>query len=124
MLYQTLNQPYLLLIYLTVGFCCGFIFDVGNFIKFLCANKKFSNFILDIVQTSICLILSYKTNLKINYGEIRLIYVILIILAFLCQRLIIGKIVAKFYFKCYNTFERVKKKIWRKTKDDQTNKTN
>ena len=118
MLYETLNQPYLFLIFLLVGFFCGFIFDLGNLLKYLCNNKKIANTIIDFFQTSLMLIIVFFVNLKVNYGLFRLYPYIIVITFFCLQRLFIGKMVAKFYMLCYTSFI---KNIQKKHRDE-TNK--
>ena len=108
MLYETLQQPKLLLIFFIIGIICAFVFDIGNFLKFLFSNKKISHIIIDFIQTSLVLVIMFLTNLKFNYGLIRLFPVIIFILSFSVYRFTIGKFVAKIYSICYNIFEKVK----------------
>lgn len=122
MLYETLLQPKLMVIFLILGFVCGFVFDVGNFIKFLFANKKVSNFLLDFLQTSLCLFLLFLVNLKVNFGQIRLFPAVLVLICFTIHRLTLGKIIAKLYISCYNKLQKLISLPWRKNKDAKTNK--
>ena len=124
MLYETLSQPMLLLVFSLVGFCSGFIFDLGNFIKFLFANKKIACVLLDIIQTAIILFLLFLTNITYNYGLIRLFPVFIFITCFALERFTVGKIVAKFYLWCYNKLNILNKRIWRKFKHGKANKVN
>lgn len=120
MLYATLNQPYLLLIFLLIGFASGLVFDIGNFIKFLCANKKIPSIILDVFETSICLVILFFSNLKYNLGQIRLFPLLVFFIFFSLERLTLGKMVAKIYLSCYNLFDKFKKRMFKKN----TNETN
>lgn len=122
MLYETLIQPRLLVIFLTLGFVFGLVFDVGNFIKFLFGNKKMSNFILDFLQTSLCLVMIFFVNLNCNFGQIRFFPVVLVLITFIIERLTLGKVVAKFYIFCYNKLNKLNNLIWRKSKNAKTNK--
>lgn len=124
MLYETLNQPKLLVIFLLVGFFCGIIFDLGNFVKFLFGNKKLPSFLLDFIQTSISLIIIFYVNLNYNYGQIRLFPFLVFLTTFSIERFTLAKIVAKFYLSCYNYIIKLNNKIWSKRKNDKTNKTN
>ena len=124
MLYETLSQPKLFFIFLILGILGGFVFDVGNYIKFLFNNKKISNTILDIIEISICLFLIFICNLKFNYGLIRLFPILIFTLSFSIERITLGKIIAKFYLSCYNMFNKINKRLWGKLKNDKTNKTN
>lgn len=122
MLYETLSQPKLLLFFLLTGFISGFIFDIGNFIKFLFSNKKISNIILDFIETFLVLFFIFNINLKINYGVIRFFPIFIITFIFWLERITIGKIVAKTYLKCYSLLIKFTKYIWRK--NDKTKKNN
>lgn len=122
MLNETLNQPYLLLTFLIVGLIGGLIFDIGNFIKFLCSNKKIPSVCIDIVQTSLCLTLILFTNLYFNYGLIRLFPIVCFLTSFSVERFTLGKLIAKIYNACYNGLTKLKEKIWRKVKNAKTNK--
>ena len=123
MLYETLNQPKLLIIFIIVGFGCGLVYDIGNFIKFLFNNKKIANVILDILETSVVLSVVFIVNLNFNYGQIRLFPILIFLIFFVIERYTIGKIIAKIYISCYNLLTKLNKKIWSKLKHDKTNKT-
>ena len=120
MLYETLNQPHILFILILAGFLSGIIFDVVNFIKFLCGNKKVVAIILDFLGTSLSLAILFFVNLNVNYGLIRLYPAIIFLLSFSIERFTLGKIVAKFYLSCYNTFIKFIDKL--KKKKNETNK--
>lgn len=122
MLYQTLFQPYLLIIYLLAGFGGGLVFDFGNFIKFLFANKKIPSIIIDFIQTIICIFLLFFVNLSFNYGIIRLFSVIIFLFAFSIERFSLGKIIAKFYLVCYTFINKILRKVANKFNRDKTNK--
>ncbi len=122
MLYETLNQSNLLLIFVLCGLVAGGIFDVANFVKFLFANKKIANIVLDFVATSLCVILVFVVNVCFNYGSVRL-FPFAVFFAFFClERFTLGKIIAKIYCVCYNHLTKLKKKIWRKIENAKTNK--
>lgn len=122
MLYETLSHPKLALIFLFLGLVGGLIFDIGNFIKFLFANKKLPCVILDIIQTSLCLFLIFIVNLKVNYGVVRLFPYILFLISFYLERISLGKIIAKIYLKCYNLLTKLNFKLWSKFKNGKNNK--
>jgi len=121
-LYETLNQPRLFVIFICFGIICGLIFDIGNFIKFLCANKKFACVFIDLIQTSLSLGIIFYVNLKYNYGLFRLYPYIIYGVAFAIERFTLGKVIAKIYLVCYNFFVKIKNKLWRKSKNAQTDK--
>lgn len=121
MLYQTLQQPRLLLYFLILGLVGGLIFDLGNFIKFLFLNKKIPCIILDIIETLLCLFIIFYCNLKLNYGIIRLFPFICFMFSFIIERYTFGKLIAKIYLSCYNLLIKINKRIWR-NKNAKTNK--
>lgn len=122
MLYQTLNHPKLLVVFLILGLVGGLVFDVGNFIKFLFANKKVPSIILDVIQTFICLALIFVTNVKLNYGIIRLFPFVIFMTAFSIERYTISKLIAKIYLSCYNLIIKLNKRNWRRKKNAKANK--
>ena len=122
MLYETLSHPYLLFIFLLTGILGGLVFDVGNFVKFLCANKKLPNIIIDFIQTFISLVLLFFANLKYNYGLFRLFPIIIFLFAFAIERFTLGKIIAKFYHVCYNSLTKFLQKITNRIKRDEKHK--
>ena len=62
MLYETLNQPLICLILLLVGFLSGFIYDISNFILFLCKNNFVIKIILDFISTILCFAFIFNAN--------------------------------------------------------------
>lgn len=122
MLYETLNQSNLMLIFVLSGLIAGVIFDVANFVKFLFANKKVACVILDFIATSLCLVLVFGVNVYFNYGSIRLFPFSIFFGAFCLERFTLGKIIAKIYSVCYNLLTKLNKKIWRKIENAKTNK--
>lgn len=121
MLYQTLQQPKLLVYFLIIGIVGGLIFDLGNFVKFLFLNKKLPCILLDIIETGLCLFIIFYYNLKLNYGIIRLFPFICFMFSFIMERYTLGKLIAKIYLSCYNLLIKINKRIWRK-KNAKTNK--
>lgn len=116
MLFQTLNHLSLFFIFLLTGFVSGFIFDIGNFIKFLFANKKIPSIILDFIQTSLSIILLFFVNLKYNFGLFRVFPIIIFCFSFFIERISLGKILAKGRILCYNFIEKLNNKLWSKIK--------
>lgn len=111
MLYETLSQPLIAVIFAIIGFLSGFIFDIFNFIKFLCGNKKIISHILDFFMTILVFIVFYVLNLSYMYGEIRLFSVVVFLMPFLIERITLGKLLEKFYHACYNVFVKISKRI-------------
>lgn len=122
MLYETLAQNSLLLIFLACGFCGGLIFDIGNFIKFLFANKKPACVVLDIICTVFCCILLFFVNLSQNFGVLRLFPVVIFLLAFSVERFTLGKIIAKIYLVCYTFLTKLAGKLTKRIKHGKANK--
>lgn len=104
MLYETLSQPKLLLVFIIFGFLSGFVFDISNFIKVLSKNNKIVNIILDFVSTVINLGLLFLVNLTYNYGEFRAFAIAVYEFGFTIQRFTLGKLLAKLFLWCYNAF--------------------
>lgn len=111
MLFETLSQPKLLLLFIIFGFLSGFVFDISNFIKVLTKNNKVINIILDFVSTIINALVLFVVNLYFNYGEIRLFAIAIFELGFTIQRLTLGKIFAKFFILLYNLVLKILKKL-------------
>lgn len=109
-----------MLIFLVLGIIGGAIFDIGNYVKFLCSFKKMPFIVIDIIETSLCLLLIFFANLKYNYGQIRLFPALTFMISFIIERLTIGKMLAKIYITCYNWFTKIKKRFKKNT--NETNK--
>lgn len=102
MLYETLSQPFIFLLFTLSGFVSAFLFDLKNILKFLFKKNKIINQILLFLTLSITLFICYFINLKYNYGQFRIFSVLGFILAFCLQRFISTNFVAKPFLKCYN----------------------
>lgn len=111
MLFETQLHLSLLLIFLIAGLLGGVIFDIGNFIKFLFANKKIACVIIDIFETLIAGCVFLYSNINFNYGLIRAFPVIIYFLSFALERFTLGKLVAKIYLSCYNALKVFGKKL-------------
>ncbi|MBE7082483.1 MAG: hypothetical protein E7378_02230 [Clostridiales bacterium] len=122
MLFETLNQTSLLVKFLVLGFLSGLFFDVGNFIKFLFANKKLPCVIIDFLCTILCLLVYFWGNLKFNYGQLRFYPLLIFFTSFIFERFTLGKIIAKIYLVCYNQLNKLKNKIKEKLNRGKTNK--
>lgn len=71
MLFETLSQPKISLIFLVAGLFFYIIYFVFNLLKKLLKNNIISNFILDIVYFIIITLNFYYLLLNFNYGELR-----------------------------------------------------
>ena len=121
MLYETLNHPSLLLLFIGTGIAGGSVFDVGNYVKFLLSYKNISNIIIDFLETSLCLFMLFFVNLKYNYGQLRLFPLLIFLIVFSLERITIGKMLAKFYTTCYNLIRKAIKRLHR-GKNNENNK--
>ena len=110
MLYDSLSQPYFLLILSLFGFLCGFIFDVENFfiVKIKNKNTILKNF-LDFFSVLLSFLCLFFVNLNFHYGIPRLFTIIIFFLSEYIQRLLSKKLFAKLFMKCYNIFVRRKR---------------
>lgn len=101
MLFETLSQPVIALYILIVGFLCGIIFDLNNFIWLLSKKDKVLRIFLDIASTLLAFAIFFILISNIAFGEFRIYQIILFVLAIYIYRKIFGKIFAKLNEKCY-----------------------
>ena len=106
-LFETLNQPKILVCIIFCGFFCGLFFDVCNLIVFLCNNNKITKNIFQCISTILCFFVLFFVNSKINYGQMRLYILVFFVLSIFLERISVGKIIAKTYNWCYTQFEKV-----------------
>lgn len=111
MLFETLSQPKLLLIFVLTGFLCGFIFDLFNFLKFSSKNHKILSFIFDFISSISCFVIYFLINLKYNFGQFRVYTLLIFLIGFTIHRLSIGKILAKTFLWCYNAIVKLTQKL-------------
>ena len=113
-LYQTLDQPKILLYLFLFGFLFGFIFDIKNILNlFLFKNNLFLLNLCDFFAIFSVFFAYFYLNLKINFGEFRLFSILTYWLSFAVQRFLSLNFLAKPCAKCYN---KVKDKINGRTK--------
>lgn len=122
MLFSTSIQPQVFWLIVITCFLGGFLFDIANLFTRLCSNnaiiKNISLFFAMTIWEFLLLIVVFKYN----YGEFRLYCIICALLALFIQRLMFGKIIAKFFDWWYINFEKLKTKLLQRKKSD--NKTN
>lgn len=113
-LYQTLDQPKILLYLFLFGFLCGFIFDIKNILNlFLLKNNLFLCNLFNFFNIFLVFFIYFYLNLKINFGEFRIFSIITYGLSFTIQRFLSRNFLAKPCAKCYN---KVKGKINERSK--------
>ena len=120
-LFETLNQPTILLYLIVGGFLCGLLFDLTNFICFLCNNNKIVKNIFQFFATTLSAIILLLINTKQNFGQLRLYVFVFFILFLILERITLGKLIAKSMNVCYTFFRKVinkllKVKLWKKNK--------
>ena len=120
-LFETLNQPTILLYLIVGGFLCGFFFDVVNYISFLCNNNKVVKNIFQFLATVFSGIVLLYINTKTNFGQLRIYVFVVFILFLILERITLGKLIAKSMNVCYTLFRKVinklfKIKLWKKNK--------
>lgn len=124
MLYETLNQPIICLFLILIGFVSGFVYDVSNYIVFLCKNNKIVKIIFDFLSTIIVSIIFYVSIVQFDYGDFRLYHFVLFFAFLLLERISLGKLIAKLIQICYNfitkTFALLRRILWKK-KEKTTN---
>ena len=111
LLYETLSQPLVFLVVFAIGFGSGFVFDLRNYIHFLCNKNKVVSVVLDVVATVVCCLVFLFAILNFNFGEMRLYLILAFILGLLLQRFSLGYIIAKFFVWWYNVLKKVVSKI-------------
>ena len=111
LLYETLSQPLTFFLTFLVGFGCGFITDIRNYISFLCNKNKILNFILDILVSVICCFVFFACVLAFNFGELRFFLILSFVMGIFLQRISIGTIIAKVSKVCYNFFRNLISKV-------------
>lgn len=122
MLFETLSQPKIFAILALTGFLAGFVFDISNYIVWLCKKNKIVQIITDFLATVACCIIFFVVVLQIDYGNVRLYQIISYLTTFLTQRFTLGKLIAKFFDWCYNHFTRLMQKLlkgFQKKKEDE-----
>ena len=121
-LFETLNQPYVLLWLMVGGYLSGLFFDLNYLITFLCNNNKIVKNILDTLSTVASFVMLYFINLSTNYGQFRVYVIAMFVFSLLLERITLGKIIAKTKNACYNAFVKITKKITKVKKDDAKEK--
>lgn len=102
MLYQSLSQPIICLILSAIGIFSGLIFDIKNIFCFIFKKNKIINQILLFLSIILIFFIYFLTNLKINYGEIRLFPFLIFFLGFSIERFFVKNFLANPILKCYN----------------------
>ncbi len=102
MLYETLSQPFILLILSSIGLFSGIIFDIKNILIYLLKKNKIIHQILLFFSILILFFIFYFVNLKINYGKIRFFSIFIFFLAFFIERFFVQNFLANKIAKCYN----------------------
>lgn len=111
LLYETLSQPLIFLVVFGIGFGCGFVFDLRNYIHFLCNKNKIVGIVLDVISSIVCCLIFLLSVLNFNFGQVRFYLILSFILGLILQRFSLGYIIAKFFIWCYNLFKKVILKI-------------
>ena len=105
MLYETLSQPFILLILSAIGIFCGIIFDFKNILIYFFKKNKIISQILLFFSILLIFFIFYFTNLIINFGEIRFFSIYIFCLAFAIERFFVNNFLANNVAKCYNKFK-------------------
>ena len=103
-LYETISQPLIFLYIFLIGIGCGLVFDVRNYLTFLCNKNKIVGVILDVISGIVISLLFLFCVLQLNYGQIRFYLILGFGLGIAVERFSFGKLIAKLSFRCYNGF--------------------
>jgi hypothetical protein len=114
LLYETLSQPLIFLIVLCAGLGSGLVFDIRNYISFLCAKNKIIDVVLDILSILIVCFVLFLINLKINFGQFRFYIPVAFFIGLIIERYTLGLFVAKICSWCYNKFRNLISKLYGK----------
>lgn len=123
MLYETLNQPIICLLLILIGFLSGFVYDISNYIVFLCKNNSVVKIIFDFLATICIFSIFYVSILNLDYGRLRLYHFLIFFIFLILERISLGKLIAKLIDICYNLLTKMFNKIgglniWQKKKTD------
>lgn len=110
MLYSTLSQPIIILLFVVIGFFSGFIFEIFSLINYFFNNSKISKQIFYFLSILPIFVIFYYLNLGFNYGQMRFYPFLLFFSSLILERITLGNIFAKLYDKCYN----LNRKLWKK----------
>lgn len=102
MLYTTLSQPTIFLLFCLSGFLAGFFVDFKNLFLFIFKKNIILNNIFSFFLYFFIFFLYFFTNLYFNFGEIRLFSLTTFVTSFTIQRFIMNNFVAKTITKWYN----------------------
>lgn len=106
MLYDSLGQGVLIIVFLLSGFVSGFLFDAKHLFSKKLRTKHTFVCVFDFIATLLSCFVLFVTNLFSHYGIIRLFPILLFVSGIVLQRIISQKVFAFFFSKCYNHFVR------------------
>ena len=114
MLYQTVSQPKIFLIFSLFGFLCGIFFNIRNMLHI----KKYVIFrhFFDFFATFITLFIFFILNVKFNFGEFRFFLLISFLLSFTIGNFITTNFLAKPVSNCYNKLRGKRNENQKRTK--------
>lgn len=110
-LFETLNQPYILMWLTLSGFLSGIFYDISDILTFLCNNNKIVKNIFSAIATILSFFVLYIVNLLVNYGQFRIYVFVVFFLFLLLEQITLGKVIAKTKDWCYNIFKKITKVI-------------
>lgn len=123
-LFETLSQPLIFLVIFSTGVGSGLVYDLRNYINFLCAKNKVIAVILDILATLIACSILFLVNLKINFGQFRFYIPLAFFSGLILERYTLGLFVAKICSWCYTNFRNLILKIYAKRERKKKSVTN
>lgn len=102
MLYESLSQPIVFLTLCLAGFLSGLIFDLKDIVVCLLKKNRIFKQIFLFFAVFLMFSVFYLTNLKINYGEMRVFALIAFFLSVSIERFFVVNFLANKFTKCYN----------------------
>ena len=103
-------QWILAVLFLVIGFGCGFIIGILTLINIMLGKKKWIEIVCDILSC-LSITITYIISINsLNWGQSRGYLVIFFVVGIIFERKTLGKLFAKLYHKLYNqTISKIKK---------------
>lgn len=111
MLYETSSQSTTFLFLFFIGVLAGFIFDFAILINCFFKKNNITKHILYFLSTILIFFIFSKSNLLLNFGQIRFFCILAFMSGLLIERLTLGKMFAKLVDKCYTFIVNILKRV-------------
>ncbi|MBE7073507.1 MAG: hypothetical protein E7379_00170 [Clostridiales bacterium] len=102
LLYQSQNQPLIIVMISLAGVVSGFLFDFARILTLFFGKGKIAKHFFDFCATAVSVLVLFLTNLHFNYGRFRLYVLLIFIICFALQRFFISFLWTKLLKKWYS----------------------